>query len=136
MSTDHDLFTALERHGANPMRWPPALLPGLEQARATDSRFAAAWDDMSRLEGLITSSLEVEPAPPAYGSIMAARALSQVGERQHRKLTRLTLAFGGSWAIAATIAGLVASQLLTLGDSDVLAYAEMALGTASLISGN
>lgn len=34
------------------------------------------------------------------------------------------------------IAGLVASQLLTTGESDVLAYAEMALGTTSLITGH
>ncbi|OQW49821.1 hypothetical protein [Candidatus Raskinella chloraquaticus] len=136
MSVDHDLFTALERYGANSARWPPALLKVMEQTRATDPSFAAAWDDMTRLEGLIASSMEVPPAPIAYGSGMAARTLSLMGERRHRKVARLTLAFGGSWAVAAMIAGLVASQLLTTGESDVLAYAEMALGTTSLITGN
>ena len=136
MSVDHDLFTALERYGANPAHWPPALLKEMDQARATNPGFSAAWDEMTRLEGLIACSLDAPPAPIAYGSSMAARTLSLVGERRHQKVTRLTLAFGGSWAVAAMIAGLVASQLLTTGESDVLAYAEMALGTTSLITGN
>lgn len=137
MSGNRELFEALDRYGTDASRWPPQLAADMEQAKAGDDSLARAWRDMAAVEAMVASALrQVPPAPAAYGSRMASAVLAKLRDERRRRMTGLTLALGGSWAAAAMVAGLVVSHLMTSVDSDVLAYAEMALGTASLITGN
>lgn len=136
MSEKPYLLAALDRYGADPARWPAGLLAEADEQRGSDAEFAARWREAARLDGMLEQALVVPEAPFGYGKRMAASVLERLRRDRQRRLTRMTLAFGGSWAAAAMIAGLIVSQVLTTPDNDALAYAEIALGTTSMLTGN
>lgn len=135
MGKTDDLRAALDKYGADLARWPEGAAAARE-ARASDSEFAAAWKSMERLEGALEDALRVPAPSQDYKRHLAELVLTRARRERQRRYARLTLAVGGSWAAAAMVAGLVFGQVLTPTDSDVLAYAEMALGSSTAITGN
>ena len=136
MGNGHDLFAALDRYGADTARWPQALAPARDEALASDPAFAKAWREMAQMEEELVHALAIPSAPPAYAAQMALRALERARLLHQKKLARITFAFGGGWAVAAAAAGLVVGQVLSAAEPDMLTFAEVAMGAASLLAGN
>jgi hypothetical protein len=134
--TRDDLFAALDRHGGDLSAWPARARRAAEIAEREDPAFAEALGEARELDMALGRALDV-PAPPlGYATRIAARAVEAAEERRLFRLPRWIYALGTGWATAALVAGVVYADILATTDSEVLALADLALGSISLVTGN
>jgi hypothetical protein len=134
--TRDELFAALDRHGGDLARWPADERRAAESADRTDPAFRAALAEARELDALMDQALQVPETPFGYGTRIAARAREANETGRAFRLPRWIYALGTGWAMASIVAGFAYADILTTTDTDVLALADLALGSISLVTGN
>lgn len=131
--SDMDLITALDRYGADLTAWPAGLATRARQSLDSDRAFASAFAEAQALDRSIGEALAMREPPLGYATRLAARAIDAGRKEMRLFRTRLALALGGGWAVAASVAGMVSANFLAASDPDMLHLAEAALGASSLV---
>lgn len=134
--SDMDVFAALDRHGGDLDRWPPDLAERARRAEVHDPAFREALAEARALDAFIAEAMTVPEPPLGYATRITARAVEAGRAAQNRFGLRWLFALGSGWAVAATAAGLVTANILAQTDPELLSFAEIALGTAQIVSGN
>lgn len=129
-----ELLGELDRRGGDLSRWPPDLAERVTCAARADPRLARALADAALLDSALVDALAVPELPLGYATRIAARA-SEAARTAKRWLDpRWILAVGYGWAMTTAVAGFVVADMLA--DPDVLSYAEVALGSLQILTGN
>lgn len=96
----------------------------------TDTKHA---DDAAFEAMMLAALADAPPLPAGYATRIAARAMEAARERMTPwwRKTPVMLAFGGGWAMATLVAGILVANLYMQPDFDPVSLADMALGTVS-----
>lgn len=129
-----ELLVELDRRGGDLSRWPPDLAARARSAAVADPVKARALADAVLLDDAIRTALAVPEPPLGYATRIAARASDAARQARRWLDPRWILALGSGWAMATAVAGFVVADFFA--DPDVLSYAEVALGSLQILTGN
>jgi hypothetical protein len=130
--TRDELERELDRRGGDLAAWPRPLANAARAVALSDPEAARLVREAAAFDRLARAALAPPPLPLGYATRIAARAI----DRARPSLDpRWLIALGSGWAAAACLAGFLVADLAWTTDPDLLGFAETALGTVQLVTG-
>lgn len=117
----------VDRHGADPIRWPSTVRPLAEALTAADPAARRLQDDARRLERLVASVAAPQPVDAAFVGRVLGRIEGHVGVRETAFRFTRRLAFASATAltvclVAGVALGLVAPVMPVDDGTDIAVF--------------
>jgi hypothetical protein len=117
----------IDRHGAEPARWPAVMRPAAEAFAAADPAARRLLDDARRLERVVAAVAAPQPVDAAFVGRVLGRIEGHIGVRETAFRFTRRLAFASATAltvclVAGVALGLVAPALPVDDGTDIAVF--------------